>query len=178
MNQNHRPDSCPKNYREVLASLGVVLAPTKGGSMRPLIVQGKGYVGIVAVDEPRIGDILLFEQRRAAESVYILHRLVHIDQTGDTPVYVTRGDNCLVCERVLRDDIIGRAEMIYWTRGAGSWMPRLLHARRETDGTRALCVSDRAYKIYSRLWMVSWPVRRLWYRLRSRLRSIIDTTPA
>lgn len=136
--------------------------------MRPLIFKGVCYVAIVPVDVPQVGDILLFEQIRRGGTSCVLHRLVDVEDG----VYVTRGDNCLGCERITRADIIGRVENIYWPQGSRSswslllWLPRLYGARNE-DNRWVLNANDSGYLRYVSFWNAVWPLRRIAYMARA-----------
>ena len=133
-------------YRSILQTVGVVLSFTKGVSMRPLIRQGTHYVAVVPLEgEPQVDDLLLFEQCRPAGTACVLHRLIAVE--GDT--YITRGDNCLGCERIRREDIIGRVSHIY-----------------RVGQQEGMSVSHPAYLRYVRLWTALWPLRRPLYWMR------------
>lgn len=108
----------PNSYREAIEQNGCVLGFTKGVSMVPLIREGKNYVAVERLDtDPKVNDILLFEQVRNGEKKCILHRLVKIQKDVQGMIYVTRGDNCVGCEYISREDIIGRVVAIYSVKG-------------------------------------------------------------
>ncbi len=115
-----------------------------GKSMEPLLHEGESLVLIKPLDGPlKIGDLPL---RLRKNGQYVLHRLVDEDDT----YYYTRGDNCTKKERFLKKRIIGVVTDIYRN---GKWFP----------------VTDRRYLAYVWVWMHSFPIRSLWYRLRSRI---------
>ncbi|MDE7386171.1 MAG: hypothetical protein K2N28_03430 [Muribaculaceae bacterium] len=132
---------------------------THGSSMRPLIWGGRHCVTVVPLrSNPMPGDLLMFRDTRGDREVDILHRLVEVRQTGDQFVYITRGDNCLRCEYVSRDKIIGRVTEVHRLSGYRPWY---------IIPTIRFTVNDRAYMIYSRVWAATWPVRRKYYQLRA-----------
>ncbi len=185
-------DSDSEDYvesrREMLRHGGFAMSKTFGSSMRPLIWGGAHSVAVVPLDgEPAIGDLLMFRETGAprneeaggsnivhpdpapgrngvpngpAPGRNIVHRLVAIREEGGGRLYITRGDNCLASETVRRHEIIGRVAEVH---RLGGWRPwYVLPGRR-------FAVTDRAYRLYSRLWQLLWPLRRPIYALRSRL---------
>ncbi len=119
----------------------------RGHSMEPLLHEGKSYVVIRPLESPlKKGDITL---RLRKNGKYVLHRLVDEDDT----YYYTRGDNCIKKERFLKKRIIGVVTEIYRD---GKWFP----------------VTDRRYRAYVWVWMHSFPLRMIWYRLREGLSEI------
>lgn len=151
------------NNTNAKADLDFTLLPVHGPSMRPLIWEGMHCVVIVPqVDEPSIGDILVFRQRRRGGMAHVAHRLVAKEQNA---VYVMRGDNCLGCERIVSDDIVGRVAAI--TR-VGGWRPWHAVWREQFD------VDDRCQFVYTKLWGWLWPVRRVYYRLRGLCAALVS----
>ena len=135
-------------------------AVTCGKSMRPLIWGGAHRVALTLLDgEPAVGDILVFKhpQHRDDRPAYIVHRLVEIRGEGAKRLYITRGDNCVASEAVRREEIIGRVAEVLRTGGFRPW-----HA----IWKRRFAVTDRSYRIYTRVWMAAWPARRIVYALR------------
>ncbi|MDE7407925.1 MAG: hypothetical protein K2M76_05840 [Muribaculaceae bacterium] len=147
--------------RSQLKHNGFALSKTYGTSMRPLIWGGEHCVAVAPLeDEPEVGDLLMFVQALSdGKDRNIVHRVVEIRQAGGRRRYITRGDNCLGCEVVSRDEIIGRVAEVHRTTGFRPWhiIPR-----------RQFSVTDSAYLRYVRLWSAIWPARRLYYRLRGR----------
>ena len=127
--------------------------------MRPLIWEGEHYVAVTPLkkEEPIVGDLLVFKYVLAGKEIGVVHRLVEIGQSDGQPLYITRGDNCLGCEKVRRSDIIGRVAEVHRLTGFRPW--HIIPAKQ-------FAVTDRAYLRYSRLWNAIWPVRRLYYLLR------------
>lgn len=162
------------SHRLQLQQKGFVLSKTYGKSMRPLIWGGRHCVVVTPLDgEPQKGDLLQFAGKADGKDRTIVHRLVGIRHDGDERLYITRGDNCLGCEYVRRQEIIGRVVEVHRIGGARPWY---------AIPAAKFAVTDKAFRIYSRFWMVTWPVRRICYRLRSlagallvRLRRILKT---
>ena len=143
---------------------GFALSTINGDSMRPLIWGGQHCVAVGPVDgEPLIGDILVFMQKNNGRKVSIMHRLVNVRHEGDDCLYITRGDNCLACEQLRRAEIIGRVTEVHRISGYRPW--HIIPSRQFT-------VNDRAYIRYTRIWTAIWPVRRLYYNLRGKVRAL------
>lgn len=142
----------------MLEQNGFGLSMTHGTSMRPLIWGGRHCVAVAPLDDdPKPGGLLMFRENRRGHEINIVHRLVEIKEADGQSVYITRGDNCLATETVTRDSIIGRVTEVHRLSGFRPWY--VIPARRFT-------VEDRAYRIYSRVWAVTWPVRRVYYLMR------------
>lgn len=137
--------------------LDFIFSKTIGDSMRPIIWGGQHWVaGRQLDDEPQVGDILMFRLVRDGQEINVDHRLVKIEGDGPERVYCTRGDNCLGGERIRRKQIIGRVAEVH---RVGPWRP--WHA----IWRRKFSVTDPDYLCYSRMWMATWPARRLWFRV-------------
>ena len=114
---------------------------TTGRSMEPLLKEGKTYVVIEPLkEELQIGDLPIYQR---PDGIYIIHRLV--GKEGDC--CLTRGDNCLSCERVPKKYFLGIVTEI------------------QKNGT-VIRVTDEGYQRYVRIWQKLWPLRRQVYRLR------------
>lgn len=136
---------------EELKAGRTVLSFTKGVSMQPLLWQGRTHVAIVPITrELRLGDIPIFA---SAERVYVLHRLVGMDEQ----FYYTRGDNCISCEKVPRDRMLGVVKAVYW-------------------GSHEIPVTNKGYRVYVWIWMhTAWlriPVHKVWIKIRAAARKI------
>ncbi|MDE7386934.1 MAG: S26 family signal peptidase [Muribaculaceae bacterium] len=142
-----------------------LMPKTNGKSMRPLLWGGQHCVVVVRLDgEPEVGDLLVFRQTLGDGSAKnVVHRLLEVRQEDGRHVYVTRGDNCLASERVSRDEIVGRVAEVHRMSGFRPW-----HA----IPSRQFAVTDRAYRLYSRLWAATWPARRLYYLMRAHARGL------
>ncbi len=145
---------------DVLERNGFGLSRTFGRSMRPLIWGGQHCVAVVPLDgEPAVDDLLMFRQTLADGSQRnVVHRLVEIRRRDNTTLYITRGDNCLGCETVTRDEIVGRVAEVHRLSGFRPW-----HA----IPMKRFAVTDKAYRRYTRFWRAIWPLRRFCYRVRA-----------
>ena len=152
--------------RMMIERMGFVMPKTSGNSMRPLIWGGQHCVAVAPLDgEPEIGDILFFRHVQPdGTERNVVHRLVEVRGTGDQRVYITRGDNCLGVEWVLRSEIIGRVAEVHRISGYRPW-----HA----IGAKKFSVGDAAYVRYSRVWAAIWPARRIYYLMRAHARGVI-----
>ncbi|MBQ8978597.1 MAG: S24/S26 family peptidase [Oscillospiraceae bacterium] len=94
-----------------------------GSSMKPLFKSGQCIVEIRPVHgDPAPMDVVLYD----AGDVGVLHRFIRME--GD--ICIILGDNCVTCERVHRDRIVGR--MVSFYRG-GKWykvtyMPYIIYS--------------------------------------------------
>lgn len=148
-----------QSRRSIIEQNGFGLSMTHGKSMRPLIWGGRHCVAVVPLNgDPQPGDLLMFRDAGRGREINIVHRLVEVRPAGDHSVYITRGDNCLGCECVSRDRIIGRVTEVHRLSGFRPWY---------AIPSRRFSVDDRAYRVYSRLWGAVWPVRRVYYLLRA-----------
>ena len=120
---------------------GVYASITRGASMRPLFKTNRDMVIIKKPDRPfKKYDVVLYT---GAKNKYTMHRIVGIK--GD--VYLIRGDNTYVLERVPKENIIG------------------ILAEFNRKGKRHT-VEDISYKIYSRLRNFTYPVRFVFHKIR------------
>lgn len=148
--------------RKTIQQNGFALSKTSGNSMRPLIWGDQHCVAVAPLDgEPKVGDLLLFQLPIGERNV--VHRLVDIRQNGDHRLYITRGDNCLVCENVRREEIIGRVAEVHRISRFRPW--HIIPAKQ-------FAVTDRAYLRYLHFWTAIWPIRRQYYLLRAHIRGL------
>ena len=70
----------------------------KGTSMQPTLVTGDVLILSPLKTNPVVGDVVLFHY----EGRTLLHRVVAVEDGS----YLMRGDNCISCERVSRQDIV------------------------------------------------------------------------
>ena len=127
--------------RECVESGKNVKFSPRGISMLPMLRQGKDSVVLSRIDgEPKKYDVVLYT---GAKNKYTMHRIVGIK--GD--VYLIRGDNTYVLERVPKENIIG------------------ILAEFNRKGKRHT-VEDISYKIYSRLRNFTYPVRFVFHKIR------------
>lgn len=84
---------------EQLAVGGQVKIPLVGTSMQPTLLAGDVII-LEKAHEVAMGDVVLFHY----EGRHLLHRIIAID--GDR--YTMRGDSCIFCETVNREDIVAK----------------------------------------------------------------------
>lgn len=154
------------SHHSLFENTGFIMPKTSGNSMRPLIWSGQHCVAVVPLEnEPAVGDLLFFTHTLPdGNEKNIVHRLVEIRHDGKQHVYITRGDNCLGSEQVRRSEIIGRVAEVHRISGYRLW-----HAVPK----KQFAVTDPAYIIYTRFWLATWPVRRLFYILCAHIRAML-----
>jgi signal peptidase I len=98
----------------------------RGESMRPFVQDGDVLVVEPAgAWRPRLGDVLFY---RDSEGAICAHRLVRLRRLGGKSLLVTRGDNALGSDEVLRPgQVLGR--IIAIERAAGSVRLDTMRAR-------------------------------------------------
>lgn len=131
-----------------------VIISTSGVSMQPLLYdKGKKNTTQVLVEpvtKPiKAGDLTLFVRQ---DGKYVLHRLIKVYKNADgkAVLYRTRGDNCMSCERITPDNMLGIVTEIY--RKGHTIKPQ-----------------DKGYRIYVKLWNIMFPLRYIWYKIRAKL---------
>lgn len=150
------------SLRAKLEHTGFALVKTDGTSMRPLIWTGQHCVAVVLIEgEPKVGDLLAFINIVGGRKRGIIHRLVEIREESGETLYITRGDNCIGCEILHSSQIIGKVTEIHRLTAYRPWHAIPLR-KFSTDG--------RAHRIYTRLWLMSWPLRRLLMLVCAKLR--------
>lgn len=152
--------------RRQIEQNGFALVFPRGVSMRPLIWGGQHSVAVIPLDsEPRRGELIVFTMMRENGEAGIVHRLVDVrmNENGES-VYVMRGDNNLVCEYINGSQIIGRVSEVHRLGGIRPWY--IIPQRKFT-------VRDRSYRVYSKVWSLSWPLRRMIYLLRAHTYGLI-----
>ncbi len=119
----------------LLAENGIYVGLTKGVSMRPMLREGKDTIMISPVEgRLRKYDVPLY---RRGDS-YVLHRIVKVREHD----YVICGDNCLNLEYGITDaDIVG-----------------VLSGFRR--GTRYVSLDSFGYRLYARVHVALYPLRR------------------
>ena len=122
-----------RTFEDILESEGKLVYRTRGVSMRPLLKQDRDLI-CVEKNEGRAKkyDVILY--RRGKD--YVLHRVLAV--RGDS--YKVRGDNTYSDETVRDEDVLG--VMTSFSRNG-----------RQTE------VSDPGYRLYSRVWRLTYPVR-------------------
>ena len=122
--------------KEKIDNGGTVKLPITGTSMLPLLVWGRDTVDIIKCENPKKGDIIFYLRDNGQ---FVLHRIVGVDEEG----YVLCGDNQWRLERGIRDhNIIAVVTSI-------------------TRKGKTFEVTSLPYRIYSKVWMVLIPFRKL-----------------
>ena len=136
-------------FEEELERKGWITYTCRGVSMLPLLRQ-KQDLFTVTKKQGRCKkyDVVLYKR---ADGAYVLHRVVKVCKDS----YVILGDNCLNKEYGIREqDILGI--MTSFVRdGKEHW------------------VEARGYRMYSKIWYLLYPVRRMGKLLKIRIRNII-----
>ena len=139
-------DVTTTTFEEELAKSGKLIYSNRGGSMLPLIKQGRDLV--VIVRPPESGRLKKYDvplYRRGDSPKCILHRIIRVTDTG----YVIRGDNCYFKETDITDeDIIGVLSCV-------------------VRKGREVHVESFGYKFYSRFWCFIYPLRFCCFKVRS-----------
>lgn len=123
-----------------LAEHGVYASVTKGASMRPLFKTNRDMIILKRpTAELKKYDVALYRTRSGK---YVLHRVVGVRDD----IYLIRGDNTFVLERVPKDSVIGV----------------LTDFNRKG---RRYTTKSFSYRLYSRAWNFIYPVRYLVVKL-------------
>ena len=119
-----------------------VTIPLEGSSMMPLIRRSMDPVTIVPLQRPlKKGDVVLFT---AGKGRYVVHRVWKLEESR----LLTIGDNCV---------------------NPDGWIPYEAVLGQAVAFTRNGCryrLDTRAARIWGRVWMWLYPVRRSYIRLR------------
>ena len=124
-----------------------VISFTSGVSMEPLLhdkrKKNATHVLIVPVTGIcNVGDMPLVFMK---DGRYILHRIIKVDKKDGKVFYRTRGDNCIGSEYVSQDSVFGIVTEIYYK-------------------NKTVKVTDKMYKQYVKIWMSSYPIRKIWMK--------------
>ena len=140
--------SSPKRrIEDELFEHGNYATNTVGSSMRPLFKTHRDAVTLITPDrEIKKYDIVLY---KTPSDKYILHRVIGIKDG----VYVIRGDNTFVKERVPKEWIIAYA----------------VSFNRKGKKHKT---TDLSYRIYSRVWHRIYPLRLVVFKIRRLLSKI------
>lgn len=126
---------------DVLRTKGVYVGVPVGISMKPMLHQQRDTIIIT----PCTGRLCKYDvplYKRGDK--YLLHRIVEVKEDG----YVICGDNCLNKEYDITDEkILGVLTGFY-------------------RGDKQINMDGFAYKLYSRLWVAIYPLRRVLMRIR------------
>lgn len=126
---------------------GAYVSTTRGTSMRPLFKTNRDVIILKRLDkEPEKYDVVLY---RTKDGKYILHRIIAVKEN----VFIIRGDNTFVREKVAKDRIL--AVLTEYNRKG-----------------KKHSTSDLSFRIYSRLWHFIYPVRFLAHKALSFARKV------
>lgn len=119
--------------------------PFRGGSMLPMLRQGKDAVEIAPLPEKlRKYDLPVYQY---PSGKIVMHRVVEVREDH----YVCLGDNTYTYEKITPEQLIA-----------------VVRAFRRGD--RRISVDDPGYRLYCRVWVALFPVRKFWKRVKSWLR--------
>lgn len=129
----------------LLARGETVQVQTNGNSMYPLLIPNRDWVRIRQTDtaELRRGDVVLYRRK---DSILVLHRI--FKRTGDE--FYLIGDNQIEVEGPLKKEQI-RGKMVGLLRNG-----------------KEISIESPGYRIYSRFWLFSRPIRKGIRKLRSK----------
>lgn len=119
-----------------------VTLPLKGNSMRPYLVHMRDKAILEKPDKLAVADVVLAE---VSPQHYVLHRIIAIDSDRHITL---RGDGNLNIETCHADDVIAIATA-YYRKG-------------RSTADRA---DTRKYRLYSWIWMHTFPLRRYLLKL-------------
>lgn len=127
-----------------LGDYGSYAACAIGESMRPMLRGGRDMIVVEPLKEKvKKYDVILFKDE---SSRYVLHRVVKIKKDA----VITRGDNTYFTETVAPEAILG------------------ILTKYNKNG-KSHSVNDLSYKLYSRLRVFFYPLRKLYVKLRRAL---------
>ncbi len=131
-----------------LKERGSFAACAVGESMRPILRGGRDMVVIETLSaSPRKYDVILFKDKA---SRYVLHRVVKI-RNG---VFITRGDNTYFTETVAPEAVLG------------------ILTKYNKNG-KSYSVNSFSYKLYARMRVFFYPLRKLCLRIRRALSALV-----
>lgn len=137
------------SLKEELMRSGNVIFTNKGVSMRPLLREGRDLMIIEKRrSDTRLapGMAVLFERPTGD---LVLHRIYRNDGGG----YLILGDNCINPEYVEDHMIIGILTGVV------------------RDGKKRIDVTDKSYQRYVKLWTATYPVRKLFLKVKNKITS-------
>lgn len=138
----------PLIRERLAAGQSVRYLPFRGVSMMPMLRQGKDAVELAPLPEKlKKYDLPVYQY---PSGKYVMHRVVEVRED----CYVCLGDNTYEYERIPRQ----------WMLGVVSAFKR---------GDHRISVDAWGYRLYARIWVAMFPVRRLLKRLKARLRRLI-----
>ena len=143
-----------KTIAEFLEENGKLTYTNVGVSMMPLLRQGKDLFTIEKNNGQRYkkGDVVLFAR---GSSRYVLHRIIKVLPDE----YVILGDNCVSCERGIKDSDI-HVKMISFVRNG-----------------KEHSVTEKRYRVYTALVLFFNPARvffkRIWIKFKHLVKKLL-----
>lgn len=140
------------SYQEILAKEGRLIFTPGGTSMRPMLRHHQNPVVLLPKPENRRLKKYEIPFYQRDNGVYVLHRILKVQKDS----YVCCGDGQVYPEEGVRDDMI-------FALLAGFY-----------KGDRYIDLSkSRFYRLYGRFWVAILPIRRLWVRVRGKIRKLL-----
>lgn len=122
--------------------------PFRGVSMMPMLRQGKDAVELAPLPEKlKKYDLPLYQY---PSGKYVMHRVVAVKEDH----YLCLGDNTLEYETIYPGQMIG-----------------VVSAFRR--GKKRICVDSPGYRLYCRVWVALFPLRKFLTRTKRRLRRML-----
>ena len=125
--------------------------PFRGVSMMPMLRQGKDSVELAPLPERlKKYDLPVYQY---PSGKYVMHRVVAVNEDH----YICLGDNTLEYEKIYPSQMIGVVSAF-------------------KRGDRRIESDSRGYRIYCRVWVALFPLRKLIKRVKRRLRRVLKKT--
>lgn len=122
--------------------------PFRGVSMMPMLRQGKDTVEIAPLPEKlQKYDLPVYQY---SSGKVVMHRIVDVKDD----YYVCLGDNTYSYERITSDMLIGKVTAF-------------------KRGEKRIEMADPAYRLYSRIWVAIYPIRKAWRAFVRRVKNIL-----
>ncbi len=131
------------NIEQQLREQGYYVSTTVGTSMWPMLRNRRDRVIVLPVGEEKLKkyDLPLY---RRPDGKYILHRILDV-KDGE---YIIRGDNTYFKEHVPHEWVIGYVSEFY-------------------RADKHILSTSRGYQVYIRIWRLIYPIRYVFFKLRS-----------
>lgn len=133
--------SALKNIEQVLKEQGLYVGIVSGVSMYPMLRNRKDTI-VIQKCSGRLPKYAVPLYKRGTQ--YVLHRIVEVREAD----YVILGDNCVQKEYVKDEQVLGVLTEFY-------------------RGEKRVDMNGWKYRLYVRVWCVTYPIRCQYKRLRS-----------